>query len=342
MSFGWQASVTMRVLILGAGIIGLAVARELAGGRAEVTVADPRPPATEASWAAAGLLIPYSEGPAPGPFRDLCLAGRESYPQYVAELEKETGRRLGLRTEGALVVAPEGSVKESMREPEMIWRPAIFHPEDASVDNRLLTQALLESCHRRGVRFQKDAAVAVEPGATVLESGARLPADVIVNAAGCWASQIQAPGAEVEVRPVKGQMVAVLPEGWSLRYIVRGDNIYIVPRDDGRILLGSNMEEVGFNKTVDAEVIRGFLEAGARLVPKIRHAAVVETWAGLRPATPSGLPVIGPTSLPGYYLAIGHLRNGILLGPLTGKLLAEAIRTGKAPSLLKPFLPPQA
>lgn len=329
----------LQVVVAGAGIIGLTVARELARAGARVTVVDPRPPASEASWAAAGMLSPSSDVHPPGAFRDLCLAARNLYPEYVAELERETSRPVGLRAHGAIVASMHGSVQEALREPEMIWRPALFYPEDMSVDNRLLTRALVESCRSRGVHFLTAAARAVEPGAAILESGERIAGNAIINAAGSWAAQIQAPGVSIQVRPVKGQMAAVRPQGWTLRCIVRDEHIYLVPRDDGRILLGSTMEEAGYDKTVDPQVIRGFLEAGGRLVPKVRNAPLVETWAGLRPATPSGLPLIGPTSLPGCYLATGHLRNGILLAPLTARLLAETILTGKVPKLLRPFRP---
>lgn len=333
----------MKVVILGGGVIGLALARELAAGEAalSVTVIDPRPPASEASWAAAGLLAPDSEENSPGPFRELCVAARDLYPEYVKELEKETSQRVGLSTEGTLAVSPRGSVQEAMREPEMVWRPAIFYPREFSVDNRLLARALVASCRRRGVNFLSGAATGVEPSHVLLAGGERIAAGVVINAAGCWASQIHAPGVKIDVRPVKGQMAAVSAEGWTLRHNVRNEHIYLVPRDDGRILLGATMEEAGYDKTVDEKVIQGFLEAGAKLVPKIKNSPLVETWAGLRPATPSGLPVIGPTALPGYHLAVGHLRNGILLAPLTAQLLASVITKGKVPDLLKPFLPPR-
>ena len=245
----------------------------------------------------------------------------------------------GLRTEGELVIHPDGDVKEALRESELIWRPAFFYPREYSVDNRLLTAALIDSYLTRGVVLQRAAVAAVDKGLVVLKTGERIPGGVIVNAAGCWASQIQAPGVTFEVRPMKGQMVAVRAEGWTLKYVVRDEHVYIVPRNDGRIILGATMEDAGYDKTVHQTVIDRFLMAGAALVPKLKNAPIVEAWAGLRPATPSGLPMIGETRLPGYYLAVGHLRNGILLAPITAKLLAETIRTGKTPELLRAFRP---
>lgn len=330
-------------IILGGGVIGLSLARELsldvAGKRQPVTIVDPAPPATEASWAAAGMLAPDSERHPDRHFRALQAASRDLYPEYVSALEKETGKRIGLRTEGTIVISAKGTVKEALREPELIWQPALFFPRDYSVDNRLLTQALIASCQRRGVKFVKGTAAHVEAGAVILEAGGAIEGATIVNAAGSWAGKIAARGVHLEVRPVKGQMAAVLAEGWKLRYTVRDDHVYLVPRNDGRIIVGATMEEAGYDKTVDPQVIRKLLEAGAKLVPKIRNAKLVESWAGLRPATRTGLPVIGPTKIPGYYVATGHLRDGILLAPITAKLLAETIRAGKVAELLRPFAP---
>ncbi len=329
----------MSVLIIGGGVIGLALARELAGGGASVTILDSQAPASEASWAAAGMLVPDSEEHPSAEFQRLCSDSRDLYPEYIADLEKETGLSAGLRTDGVIVIRPSGSVKEAMREPELVWRPALFYPREWSIDNRLLCAALLESCNRRGVVFERAAVAAVEKGQAILKSGERRSADAIVNAAGCWASQIQAPGVKFEVRPVKGQMVAVRAEGWTLRYVIRSEDVYIVPRNDGRVILGATMEEAGYDKTVNQEVIDRFLTAGAALVPKLKNAPVVESWSGLRPATRNGLPILGETKLPGYHLAVGHLRNGILLAPITAKLLSVSILTGQAPPSLQPFRP---
>ncbi len=330
-----------RVVVVGGGVIGLGIARELATS-SRVTVLDPRDPGSEASWAAAGMLAPDSERHPDKHFRALQSASRDLYPEYVKALEKESGKRVGFRTEGTLVVGPKGSVKDALREPELIWQPAQFFPQDCSVDPRLLTAALIESCRRRGVEFVRGAAARVEPGSeggVIMEAGGKLDASVIVNAAGSWAGKISARGVHLDVRPVKGQMAAVRADGWKLRHTVRDEHVYLVPRNDGRILVGATMEEAGYDKTVDLAAIRKLLEAGARLVPKIRNAPVIESWAGLRPATRTGLPMIGATKLPGYYLAVGHLRDGILLAPITARLLVEMIQSGKTPELLRPFTP---
>jgi glycine oxidase len=332
--------------ILGGGVIGLALARELAAHHWRVTVIDPQPPGMEASWAAAGMLAPDSEKHPDRHFRALQSAGRDLYPEYVSALEKETGRRVGLRTDGLLVATPRGSVKEALREPELVWQPATFFPHEYSVDNRLLCAALVESCRKHGVEFVRGAAARVDRAEklrVILDSGSDVEADTVVNAAGCWAGKIAAHDGRhhvhLDVRPLKGQIAAVRAEGWKLRYIVRNDHVYLVPRDDNRIIVGATMEEAGYDKTVDPQVIHKLLECGAHLVPKIRNAPLLESWAGLRPATSTGLPLIGPTKIPGYYVAVGHLRNGILLAPLTARLLGQVIRGGKTPDLLKPFIP---
>src|SRR5713226_6946820 len=136
----------MHTAIIGGGVIGLALARELAAAGADVSIFDPRPPASEASWAAAGMLVPDSEEHSSEPFHKLCVASRDLYPEYVADIEQETSLEVGLRTEGVLVICPEGSVQEALREPELVWRPALFYPREYTVDNRLLVQALIDSC----------------------------------------------------------------------------------------------------------------------------------------------------------------------------------------------------
>jgi glycine oxidase len=346
-TIGMKTTTGTHAAILGGGVIGLALARELAAHKLRVTVVDPQPPAMEASWAAAGMLAPDSEKHPDRHFRALQSAGRDLYPEYVAALEKESGRRVGFRTEGLLVVTTKGSVKEALREPELIWQPALFFPQEYSVDNRLLTAALMESCRKHGVQFVRAAAERVERSGESLrvfmQSSDPVEADIVINAAGCWAGQIDARGGHhhvrLDIRPLKGQIAAVRAEGWKLRYTVRNDHVYLVPRDDGRIIVGATMEEAGYDKSVDPRVIKKLLETGAHLVPKIRNAPLVESWAGLRPATRTGLPLIGETKIPGYYVAVGHLRNGILLAPITAKLLGQVIRGGRTPDLLKPFVP---
>src|SRR5580658_2715875 len=156
-------------VILGGRRIILTITRELAAHNWRVTVVDPQPPAMEASWAAAGMLAPDSEKHPDRHFRALQAAGRDVYPDYVAKLEKETGRRVGFRTEGLLVATPKGSVKEALREPELVWQPAMFYPHEYSVDNRLLGAALVESCRKHGVEFVRDAAARVEQSGETLK-----------------------------------------------------------------------------------------------------------------------------------------------------------------------------
>lgn len=326
-------------VILGAGVIGLSLARELAAHKQPVTIVDPAPPATEASWAAAGMLAPDSEHHPDRHFRALQAASRDLYPEYVRDLEKETGKRAGLRVDGTIVLSAKGAVSEALREPELVWRPAQFYPRDFSIDNRMLAAALIAACQKRGVKFVQAAASRVDAGVVTLSDGSTLEASTIVNAAGSWAGKIAARGAHIDVRPVKGQIAAVMAEGWKLRHTVRDEHVYLVPRNDGRIIVGATMEEAGYDKSVDEAAVRKLIEAGSRLLPKIRNSRLIDSWAGLRPATPTGLPLIGATKIPGYYIATGHLRDGILLAPITAKLLAETIRTGKTPDLLRHFLP---
>ncbi len=358
----------MKVAIIGAGIIGLALARELRRRGAEVLLVDRQPPAREATWAAAGLLAPSSEADAPGDFFELCRAAAVMYPDYVRELEQETGLNTGYRSEGTLLLYHSEEERRALDkrfgwqrergipavhmdaqelrvlEPELRARGGFLLPGDCQVDSRLLAAALVQACRNAGVKFREGAAASViEEGGraagVALADGSQLPADAVVNAAGAWAPSIAAPGVAVEIRPVKGHMLALATQGWSLKHVLHDASVYLAPRAGGRVVIGSTMEEAGFDKTVNPAVIAQLRAAAERLVPRLAQAAQAETWTGLRPAAPDARPRIGPTRLPGYFLATGHFRNGILLGPLTARGLASVILGEKPDPLLLPFLP---
>lgn len=348
------------VIVAGAGLIGLALARELAAHGLRVAVFDAGAAAQQASWAGAGMLA--GRQTSDPQLRPLTIASARLYPTWVAELERETGASVGYRPCGTLFLASanhpapapalEGwqkidHARLAELEPQLacngkieVWRIA----DDHSVDNRALSAALLTSMRARGVRLVEHAAVsAIEPaldgGLTVTAGGERHHAPIVVNAAGAWASQIVAP-VSVPVRPRKGQMLC-LRSRIALRHVIEGADIYLVPRTDGRILVGSTVEDVGFAGGVEPARIEEFRRHAAALVPALADAAVQETWAGFRPCSGDELPILGPTSCPGYWLAAGHYRDGILLAPITAKILTSAITKGFLTSALDltPFRP---
>ncbi len=358
----------MDVAIIGAGIIGLALARELRRRGARVALLDLRPPATEASWAAAGLLAPSSEAPSSSDFFELCRTAGAGYADYARDLEQETGLPIGYDPAGTLFLCHSAEEQQDLErrfawqrelgilavhldprevrvlEPEARAAGGYLLPGDCQVDNRLLCCALIEACGRAGVVFHQRGVLSLveESGrasGVLLADGTRLGADAIVNAAGAWAASLSLPGVAVEIRPVKGHMLALRTGRRPPTHVLHDPSVYLVPRPGGRLVVGSTMEEAGFDKTVDAAAIARLRAAAERLVPSLREADVVEAWTGLRPATPDARPRIGPTRLPGYFLAAGHFRNGILLGPLTAQLLAPVILGESPNALLVPFLP---
>jgi glycine oxidase len=206
-------------------------------------------------------------------------------------------------------------------------------------------QALVQSCRARGVEFILGKPVlAVERDGSrasgVRLENERIQAGQVVNAAGCWAGSIEVPGlAAAPIRPVKGQMLALQSDSLRLRHVARSQHVYVVPRAGGRFVIGSTMEEAGFDKTSRVGPLTGLLNIAQRICPEVARSALVEHWAGLRPASSDGLPVLGPTSLDGYFVALGHFRNGILLAPVTADILAGWLLRGKPPILADAFLP---
>ena len=218
-----------------------------------------------------------------------------------------------------------------------------FFLEEFSVDARALMTASLEAARSRRIQMLSGvAATGVEPagGRTlqVTTDRDRLQAPIVVNCAGAWAGQV--PPHKFPTRPVKGQMLAVAaPEGLDLRHVVRAPSVYVVPRSDGRILIGATQEEAGFDRSVDPKAIERLHQAAAAIFPALGSARVVETWSGLRPGTPDALPILGPTPMPGYFVAAGHFRNGFLLAPLTAQAMAMVIRGSEPPVDITRFSP---
>ncbi len=357
-------------VIIGGGIIGCSLARLLAGEGVKVGVIERGAPGEEASWAAAGMLSPSAEAEKGSPIFNLCRASLKLYGQLAAELQAETDMDLGYRSEGTLLLFENEQERETML-PSMEWQRdagipiqelsaqetrerephladglgAFYLPEDHQIDNRMLMQALVASCRRRGVEFVLGKTVTeVErngQGVTgvVLEKE-KVAAGRVVNTAGAWAGAIRAKGlAPTPIRPVKGHMLALESPEPPFRHVIRRRRCYMVPRLGGRVIVGSTMEEAGFDKSPRAGPLTGLLRAAQKTCPVLAGSTVADFWTGLRPAAPDGLPVLGPTALDGYSVALGHFRNGILLAPITAQILSAWLLTGKSPFAVDALLP---
>jgi glycine oxidase len=364
------------VAIIGGGVIGCALARALAGEGVRVAVIERGAPGEEASWAAAGMLAPSAEAEQQSPVFALGLASLERYNQLAPELLSETGIDCEYRAVGSLVLFSDEAERQAWtdslawqrnqgvpiqelsatevreREPQLApFAGAFFLPGDHQVDNRRLMKSLVQSCRIRGVEFVLGkAALEVERNGSratgVRLENDRISAGQVVNAAGSWAGAIRVPGlAPAPIRPVKGHMLALQTDSLRLRHVARCQHIYVVPRSGGRFLIGSTMEEAGFDKTARAGQLTGLLNAAQRICPELQQSAFAEFWTGLRPASSDGVPMLGPTSLDGYFAALGHFRNGILLAPITAEILTGWLLRGRPPvianqpALADAFLP---
>jgi glycine/D-amino acid oxidase-like deaminating enzyme len=207
---------------------------------------------------------------------------------------------------------------------------------EACVDPRQLLAALVKTALHLGVNVVSGAKVThiqIEEGRVVgaITTKSSYMAPVIVNCAGAWAGQFSP--VPLPTRPIKGQMLALVSERRHLvRHVIRGNGVYVIPRADGRIVIGATVEDVGFDKRVDPDVIRRMHQGAAVLVPQLSQALIHEDWAGLRPCTPDKLPAMGKTSLAGYFVSTGHYRDGILLAPIATKLMAQILQ-GRTPEL---------
>jgi glycine oxidase len=348
------------VVIAGGGLIGGSIALELAEAGLTVGLYDTREPGREASWASAGMISPAPESPAMIPSVPISLGSVALYPEFIRRVEGVTGRNVGYRKDGALDAILAGNVQEELStiialqhgvglraealsaeqarelEPALTEEieAAIFRPDEASLDNRAFTDAVLEAARIKGAKiFAANGAAAVwregqRSKGLILEQG-RVAAKWTVIAAGCFSARIEGAAPYAPVFPAKGQMVALRCESVSLRHVLWVEHTYLVPRSDGRIIAGSTIERTGFDHDVTAGGIRKILRGALLLVPALENARIEETWAGLRPDSPDHLPIIGPTDIDGLLVATGHFRSGILLAPITARLIGEWVTKQK-------------
>lgn len=350
----------LRVLVVGGGIVGCACAWELARAGCKVTLIERGRPGAEASGAAAGLLAPTGESTGTA-FRRLAIESWRMYPEVVRELRERTGLDPEHVTRGTVYPvaddAPGGATADWTRAPGVtaeLWdrgaiethepalsprvRRAVFVAGDHWIDNQRLVAAYARAAVSAGVALRADRTVSrllVEGGRVrgVVAAGVRIEADAVLVAAGAWTTALLAEvGAPVPVEPRRGQMVALAHVPPVLAHCVHGD-VYLVPRLSGELLIGATVEEAGFVRAVTAEGMAWLLGAAIELVPALAGLPVARTWCGFRPWAPDGLPVLGPwPGIAGLWLATAHFRNGILLAPVTARLIREWIIDGR-PSL---------
>jgi glycine oxidase len=349
---------TWDVLIVGGGIIGLSLSIELRKRGANVLIVERGEPGREASHAAGGMLVdcPLETHAA---LQALASASARMYPEFAYELEVESGMKVDLRDHGAIVFPPQEHAREwekalsecAVQGPKLAQvEPALADPnrhafllKERSVDPRALTAAALKAAKNRGVDFSSGDEVTAVNLSDVQVTGVTTAktsflADKVVNCAGPWSGQIGPH--RFPTRPVKGQILCLAsPSRELLQHVIRSPEVYLIPRSDGRILAGATVEEAGFDKRTDSATMLRFHRAAIALVPELRNAKILEDWAGLRPGTPDALPILGATTTPGYYVATGHFRDGILLAPITAQVMADVV-TGVAPAHdLMPFSP---
>jgi glycine oxidase len=358
LDFDKIAAMARDVVVVGAGVIGCAVAFELARRGASVEVVDARPPGMGATQASAGVLAPFLEAQPGTPLFDLTARSLDLYDDFITHTSSASGIAIPYRRTGTIEIASTPAGLDRLRaiaaaldglgiahelltaaeahaeEPQAAHDLAggLFIPSHGSVVASELTRALVMAARRHGAQIVDGGSVrriAAQGSDLVVETDrGPLDADAVVLAAGSWSGQIDVEGARVRVpvRPVRGQLLQLAWGGPSLRRVTWGERCYLVPWADGTLLVGATVEEAGFDERTTVAGIRGLLEAAGALVPAVEAAGFVAARAGLRPGTPDDMPVIGPSSvLPNLVYATGHYRNGVLLAPITAQLVADAL-----------------
>jgi glycine oxidase len=353
---------TKEVIIFGGGVIGLMIARELAKRKIDqICILEKGAVGMESSWAAAGMLSPDCESLVKDGFYDLCKASLSLYPALAEELESETGIDIELDLKGSLKVAQsqqEAAVltetvknqskagitaelvkSQSLKEFEPALSDQVslvaFYPEDGVVENRRLVAALKRACLDLNVDIKEhclaeglSANNLGKPNQTFvvrLRNGLEIEAKKIVIAAGAWSGEFLAhENRDIQFKPIRGQMLSYRVRNLELGHIIQGEECYLVYRRDRRLLVGSTSEDVGFKKAVTAEALSRLRESAEALIPALKSIVPNEAWAGLRPKFAKGEPLIGPLeNIQDVLVATGHYRNGILLAPITAKIISD-------------------
>jgi glycine oxidase len=365
---------TYDVVVVGGGIIGGSIAFALSQRDLRVAVLDRQELVREASWAAAGMLSPAPDCPSAIPLMPLGRASLAMYANFIADVEEASQLPAGYHAGGTLEVLFHGEADRELStlvalhhglgltceplrleeaaemEPALgrAARAVAFLPDEASVNNRSLSNAVIAAAKAGGVALFPGMEVTslVRDGNRCMgvKTSARetFAAGQVVVAAGCWTSQLREAAPYAPTRPVRGQMVALHNFGKPIRRVLRSEHGYIVPRDQAspqKLIAGSTLENTGYEKAVTSGGIEQILSAVNELAPSLACAEIVETWSGLRPGTPDQLPILGPTDVEGLLMATGHYRNGILLAPITAKLITEWISDGRTSLNCEEFSP---
>lgn len=346
------------IIVIGSGIVGCAIAYELARRGSSVDIVDDRPIGMGATQASAGVLAPYIEAREGSPLLDLTIRGLALYDEFVSRVSADSGIAMPYHRTGTLDVAlDDDDLRARTIAAELLARRGVSallldaaavrkeEPQIASgaigallieahgyVGAMDLTRALAAAARKAGARLlepNRVRRISRRGGDIMLETDrGMLRARAAILAAGSWSSQIAIEGVEapVPVRPVRGQLLSLAWRGAALRRVTWSSRCYLVPWDDGTLLVGATVEDAGFDERTTAAGVRDLLDAACDVVPHASAAGFNGARAGLRPATPDELPILGEsTVMPGLFYATGHYRNGVLLAPLTAVLLADAL-----------------
>ena len=358
------------VLIVGGGVIGCSIAYYLACEGVRVTVLEKGEIGNEASCAAAGMLAPMAEAGEGGPFRDLGVASLRMFEELAPRLREESGIDIEYLKSGILRIPLSDAEAESLRELARFGAPlelhwlerdelrtlepavnpaaagALYSPEEHQVNADRLVRAFAAAAERRGAVLRRGASVTAFQTDGKRVTGVRttdekLSAGHVVLAAGAWSARLAAAlGLALPVFPVRGQMMALPASRSTPRHILWGNGGYLVPKANGLLFAGATTEKVGFRKNTTQKSLADIKRMTAPLAPALSSIRPADAWAGLRPGSGDGLPILGP--LPdreGLTIATGHYRNGILLSPVTGRLIARSILDGSSNEALAPFTP---
>ena len=359
------------VLVIGGGIVGSAITWRLAKDGLSVTLLEKGEIGREASWAAGGMLTPVHLADYPPALVGVCNASLALYEPLCREVAALSGIDPEYRVTGLLLVVTDDAGEEAARELEA-WkrerkqpaerlsrdeallaepkltphlRRALRLPDIAQIRNNRMAVALAEAAKRKGAEIRPNTPVTGFLRVPGRVTGVKTPrgdvyAGTTILAAGAWSPELLKPlGLDLKVKPIKGQiLLAGAPPDFCRHMILDGES-YLIARADGRILVGSTLEDVGFDKSVILGTIGDLAERGARLMPELAKLPMVTSWAGLRPATPDRLPYLGKAPVDGLIVATGHYRNGILLAPITAEIVADLL-AGQPPAVdLAPFDP---
>jgi glycine oxidase len=362
---------TAEIAIIGGGVIGLTIARALARrGVQDVVVIEKNQFGREASWAAGGILAPQVETGESDEFFRLACASRDLYPQFAAELRAESDVDVEFDTTGTLYVGFTDQDEAELRR-RLEWqqveglraewltgedarrmepclsetvRCALRFPDDYQIENRKLLEALIVANQERGVHLVSACGVLSLTFEDMRICGVEtsngfISARQVVMAAGAWSSTINLPET-IAIEPIRGQMLCFKSEPKFARHVIYSSRGYLIPRHDGRLLAGSTAERAGFDKRVTEDGTRAIKSLAGEIAPVVNGMPILDSWAGFRPRSADGLPVLGSSeTVKGLFYATGHYRNGILLAPITGELIADEIIAGTRSSIPKAFLP---